>query len=496
MGFAEAAYQLLMQSGKDPGSKRLRQYTSIYVRITTGDVEEQSKRLRDLVDAGVFVFAGAAPRTKTRDSNPTQQFQLAYRKLYGLVNAIGLSERDRFELSGDGLQEWLANPAAGKDILLRNLAVSGSWDEPEEIAEVSIERPREFVRTPVQLVLPEPLPDPAPAVEAPRPSALAMPTVKLLNIADVGERIGTLVVGLGFEDRTPISFDRLLANTRPERVVAIRYPDPGHAEQMIARLAADGLRFEELPYAEVRDGRHVDLGEDVVIDVTGLAKPALFSLVRSAVAGGRSTKVAYTAAERYSPAESELQTVLYAHASYNRHETLTALKTVLTGERGPYRPISLLTTESDGSRNRGLFAFASAKHERLLHLMETREYDAVELMVDAADTARAKVAEMAGRVALEECRAGRLVAEDASNLEIVMAILARTHQSWYDEGGFNFELGLTGNKVQATAAAVLSAILPINEVWYVAPATFDAGRFTQGVGAPTLFHLERRDLLA
>ncbi len=496
MGFAEAAYHLLMQSGKDPESKRLRQYTSIYVRITTGDVDEQSKRLRDLVDAGVFVFAGAAPRTKTRDSNPTQQFQLAYRKLYGLVNAIGLSERDRFELSGDGLQEWLANPAAGKDILLRNLAVPGSWEEPEETAEAPIEKPREFVRTPVQLVLPEPLPDPMPATDTPRASALPMPTVSLLDLADIGERIGTLVVGLGFEDRTPASFERLLATTRPERIIAVRYPDPGHADHMMARISAGGLQVEEIPYSEVRDGRQVELGNDVVIDMTGLAKPALFSLVRSAVASGKSTKVAYTAAERYSPAESELQTVLDAHASYNRHETLTSLKTVLTGERGPYRPISLLSTESDGSRNRGLFAFASAKHERLLHLMETREYDAVELMVDAADTARAKVAEMAGRVALEECRVGRLVAEDASNLEVVLAILARTHQAWYDEGGFNFELGLTGNKVQATAAAILSAILPVNEVWYVAPATFDAGRFTQGVGATTLFQLERRDLLA
>lgn len=264
---------------------------------------------------------------------------------------------------------------------------------------------------------------------------------------------------------------------------------------MIARITAGGLRVEEIPYSEVRDGRQVELGEDVVVDVTGLAKPALFSLVRSAVAASKSTKVAYTAAERYSPAEGELQTVLDAHASYNRHETLTALKTVLTGERGPYRPISLLSTESDGSRNRGLLAFASAKHERLLHLMETREYDAVELMVDAADTARAKVAEMAGRVALEECRVGRLVAEDASNLDVVLAVLARTHQAWYNEGGFNFELGLTGNKVQATAAAILSAILPVNEVWYVAPATFDAGRFTRGVSATTLFQLERRDLL-
>jgi hypothetical protein len=494
MGFAEAAYHLLMQSGRDPTSKRLRQYTSIYVRITSGDIEEQSRRLRDLVDAGVFVFAGGAARTKTRDSNPTQQFQLSYRKLYGLVNSIGLSERDRFELSGENLQEWLANPADTKEILLRNLAVPGSWED-DEVAEAVPEQPREFVRTPVQLVLPEPTAAATSHDTRPMAPPLLMPAVSRLTPEGLG-RVGTLVVGLGFEDRTPESFDRLVSATRPERVLAVRYPDPGHADRMLARAAADGLKVEEVTYADVRNGRQKDLGNDVLVDVTGLAKPALFSIVRAAMASHGPLSVAYTAAERYAPAEVELQAVLDAHASYNRHETLTALKSVLTGERGPYTPISLLSTESDGSRNRGLCAFASAKHERILHLIEAREYDAVELMVDAADTARAKVAEMAGKVALEECRNGALVAEDASDLEVVLAVLARAHHRWYVDWGFNFELGLTGNKVQATAAAVASAILPVNEVWYVAPATFDAGRFTQGVSGTTVYRLERRDLLA
>lgn len=495
MGFAEAAYHLLMQSGKGPEPKRLRQYTSIYVRITSGDVADQSRRLRDLVDAGVFVFAGGAARTKTRDSNPIQQFQLSYRKLYGLVNSIGLSGRDRFELSGENLQQWLANPADGKEILLRNLAASGSWDEDDE-GERAPASPREFERTPVQLVLPEPAADLAPEVVAAVASALPMPSIRRLAPEAIAGRCGTLVVGLGFEDRTPESFDRLLAATRPERVLAVRYSDPGHADRMLARATADGVPVDEIAYEVLRSGGIVELGGDVLIDITGLAKPALFTLVRSAIMHGSHVAVAYTAAEGYAPAEIELQAVIDAHASYNRHETLTALKSVLTGERGPYTPVSLLSTESDGSRNRGLCAFGSAKHERILHLIEAREFDAVELMVDAADTARAKVAEMAARVALEECRVGTLTAEDASDLEVVLASLARVHQSWYVDSGFNFELGLTGNKIQATAAAVLSAILPVNEVWYVAPDTFDAGRFTVGVGSTSVFQIERRDPLA
>ena len=107
--FAEAAHELLFKSctGAAGGAKkRIRQYSSLYVRVTTGDIENQTERLRELIDAGVFVFAGGSnvPRTKTRDSNPTQQFKLTYRKIYGLVNFIGLAERDRFELSGSDLE--------------------------------------------------------------------------------------------------------------------------------------------------------------------------------------------------------------------------------------------------------------------------------------------------------------------------------------------------------------------------------------------------------
>jgi hypothetical protein len=491
MSFAEASYQLLMQSGKDPDSKRLRQYTSIYVRITSGDVEGQMGRLRDLVDAGIFVFTGAAPRTKTRDSNPTQQFQLSYRKIFGLVNFIGLSERDRFELSGEGLQEWLTKPADGKAILLRNLEKPGSWnEEPVEDEHGDEAAPREFDRAPpLQLAFPDERAVDSGTPQSPDP----IPLPSIFRSDGPGPAVGTLVVGLGFEDRAPVSLERILSVAPPERILAVRYPNPGHAERMRALAAAARVPLEEIDYRTLGNDHPSTFERGVMIDVTGLAKPALFRLVRSAVERQPAISIAYTQAELYSPGERELAAVLDAHASYNRHETLAALKTVLTGEQGPYTPQSLLTTEADGTRTRGLFAFASAKHERILHLMEAREYDAVELMVDRADTARAKVGEMAARVALEECRSGEIVSADVCNLEEVLAVLARRYRDWYIDNGLNFELGLTGNKIEATAAAILTAVLPVNEVWYVGPTAFDEARFTKGVGSSAYFRVERRD---
>ena len=120
MAFAEAAHELLQRSAggrRGAGERaaqgrrraRLRQYAQVYVRVTAGEEERQFAKLRELIDAGVFVLeSGAdAPRKKTRDADPISQFILTYRKLFGLTQYIGLGFSDRFELSGKQLQRWL-----------------------------------------------------------------------------------------------------------------------------------------------------------------------------------------------------------------------------------------------------------------------------------------------------------------------------------------------------------------------------------------------------
>lgn len=150
LGFAQAARDLLVASARGDG--RLRQYSSLYVRVTTEDTERQFEQLRTLIDAGVFILEGGAPRTKTRDDDPVQQFILKYRKLFGLASHIGLSDRDRFELSGEDLREWLEEPKRGREILMRNLG--GPLEEGDE-AEPSLE---DGMRTAVEQVEDSPRP--------------------------------------------------------------------------------------------------------------------------------------------------------------------------------------------------------------------------------------------------------------------------------------------------------------------------------------------------
>lgn len=496
--FAEAAHELLIQSGRRGGRRRLRQYASIYVRITTGDPDEQMARLRELVDAGVFVFTGGAARTKTRDSNPTQQFKLTFRKIYGLVNFIGLAERDRFELSGKDLEDWLSNPTDGKAILMRNLRSDSELGDDAEGVEAPVVADSRSNRRQgaFDLTLPIPnLPEENDLTTTERllkDVHLPLPRIENLDITQLADaRVGTVVMlALGFEERTKTSAARLLAAIRPRHVVALRYPEPGYSNDILQLIEESGADFCVIDYADLLKGDTISLGERSVIDVTGLAKPAIFQLVREGLIRSNGVDVAYTAAEHYFPLEADLDKVVKAFTSDNHHQLLLSLKGVLTGEGGPYRPTPLLPDDSDGTRLRALLAFASSKHERLIQLVEEREYDLVEVMVSEKQTSRSKIAQIAAEVAVRGQDSGNIRTCDTDDPAAVLQALAERYEAWSVRDGLNFEIGLTGNKAQTVAAAAFSASYRVNQAWYVSPATFDRQRFTTGVGDTRIFRIK------
>lgn len=497
--FAEASHQLLMESGRGKPTGRIRQYTSLYVRVTAGKVQEQMSRLRELVDAGVFVFTGGTARTKTHDSDPVQQFKLTFRKIYGLANFIGLSDRDRFELSGEDLERWLQEPGSGKEVLLRNLSTAGPESDGDQ---ANIEDdPRRFEPAPRavasagrQMDLLEGLQDSsaAPAGEVVPMILPPAPAVREIGAGELaGLKVDDLFIGLGFEDRTPESLRRTLEITRPSRIIAIAYDNPGHGEAMRRMISDYGIVLEEVAYAAFVAGSGPALAGRTLVDVTGLAKPALFGAVRAGLCSPDGLIVAYTGAAEYYPLEEELRVVLEAYGASDHHLLLTELRNVLTGESGPYQSVPLLAAETDGTRLRALSAFASPRHERLLHLAAAREYDAVQIITDAAATSRARVGGIAARVALEDTPGGIVASADAGNLAELVEILARQHEGWFVHGGLDYEIGLTGNKMQATAAAIVAAALPVSQVWYVKPEAFDQPRFTKGVAVTRYYIVER-----
>lgn len=520
LGFAEASHELLMQSAtKTDGNgkpRRLRQYSSVYVRVTSGDHGAQLDRLRELMDAGVFVLEAGpdAPRTKTRDSNPITQFVLTYRKLFGLSNFIGLSQRDRFELSGPDLEEWLSHPERTREVLVRNLtgstggdeAETGGPNEPKTIGPPPLSAERTAAETTATKL------NHGRAVPAAtRPQTLfeltedqeglsdettdfareRMPRLTELGPDDLTHLgIETIVLGRGFEERTLVSAQRLSVALRPSHAVLVSYPLDGHGAEVeeVVRSTAEHLAIVDYGEA-VAEGLSLPDGA-ALVDVTGLAKPMIFDAVRRLLRRDGRVVIAHTAASIHYPLNEDIARVLDAHEKGDAYALLDALSGVLTGEARPYTFDKLLNTDADDGRQRLLCAAGSPKHERLMSLIDERDYDRVDIVVPASDTPRARLARLAAAVATKNFHSSSTVELPSDDLVGMLNFIAEHYDRYYAHGNFDFELGLTGSKLHAVACAAACSALRFSQCWYVRPAQFDVERFTRGVAESRYVLLE------
>ena len=518
--FAEASHDLLMNSCKNPHPKgrrtRIRQYSSLYVRITTGDLEKQTEILRDLIDAGVFVFAGGsnAPRTKTRDSNPIQQFKLTYRKIYGLVNFIGLAERDRYELSGTDLQNWLMNPENGKDILLRNLGGSRPEEDSDVSGEISTSQesmaPVDVIQEngsesegsgqQIPLFSPARMIPPSPYTEgdASYSSDLAalrrkIPTLTRISSLPSTRSVDWLVIGAGFEERCLESVRRLCAVVQPSNVMLVQYTEPGKSAEILSLVASSRADVHQVEYSKVLEEGMPLLNGSVIVDVTGLAKPAIFHSIRNEVRQKRSVCICHTEAQLYYPLDKDLEKALKADSGHDYHVVLDELRGILTGEEGPYRSYMLLNSDSDETRQRVVCLFSSPKHERLLSLLDDREYDRVEIVAPKTPSNRGKIAQIAAEVAARNNANSTVTNIDSNDLVGVLEFMSDRYKYWYIDQGLNLELGLTGSKLQAAACAIMSGVLRVSQCWYLGPKSFDPYRFTTGIGSTQFYEIALKE---
>ena len=512
--FAEASHKLLVRSCKDTPTegrkRRIRQYSSLYVRVTTGNIEQQTEQLRKLIDAGVFVFAGGStvPRTKTRDSDPTQQFKLTYRKIYGLMNFIGLAERDRFELSGPDLEEWLEYPSRGKEILLRNLGED--WEKEDMDASVSGED-----ESAVELNIEKQLGDDAqmklfggeefflPAYDdgnVPTSTLVLNPLtlqkkidVKITNFEDItlDLPIDQIVVGLGFEKRSLDSVKRITQLINATGAVAVRYREQGRSEEIL-EILSNTIREHtvlELEYQTIIETGFPDLEGNVLVDITGLAKPVIFHAIRNELRKKRQVWICHTEAEQHYPLDLDLRQILIAEKERDIHALLEKTQEVLTGEEGPYESDNLLPSDSDETRQRVLCAASSPKHERLLSLLDYRDYDRVEIIAPKSESPRSRIAQIAAEVAAHNAANANITHIDSDDLDGMLNFVVEQYRIWYISNGLNFELGLTGSKLQAVACSAASAAYKVSQCWYIRPKTFDPKRFTRGVGKTHIYEV-------
>lgn len=503
LAFARASGELLRRSGANGGS-RLRQYTKLYVRVDAGaEYESVAARLLDLLDTGVFVYDGGVPRTKTRDSDPVLQFKLSFRKMLGLASFIGLSDRDRFELSGSALKRWLENPDEAEKILLESEAKgpppdagggNGELAAPAELPPDaatngdSKRSPALTLPDHAQLALPLAKEEaPGPVAAPPRLGVVVVP--RTLN-GWSGRDVDTAVFALGFEERALVSAQRLLSVLKPRRAILVEY-DGTQGLEIAKLMASQSIRVETVRSPEELGSKLDRSATDLLVDSSGLSKPFLFRAVRDGLKRFGRVSVVHTTAAQHYPKNDQLRARGVDARKPVSGELLARLgEDLLMGEVGPYRPVCVHQTEASPERWRGLIASASPKNDRLLYLLDWRSSDATRIFVPSPTTERRQVARASAELAAGAADANvKLVEVDTNDIEGALRKSEEAYNDFFYRCGGNVELGLTGPKIHAIAFAALAAAARISFAWYVEPRSYDRNRFTEGTGATECFDL-------
>jgi hypothetical protein len=150
------------------------------------------------------------------------------------------------------------------------------------------------------------------------------------------------------------------------------------------------------------------------------------------------------------------------------------------GEAGPYELQQVHNEPGEPERWRALLASASAKNDRLLHLLDARTYDAARIFVPPPTSLRQRVARAAADLAASAADSNvDLIEVDTNDLAGAVRETGEICKDLYFGSAVNFEIGLTGSKMHAVAFAALAAAARVSAAWYVAPKSFDMQRFTK-----------------
>jgi hypothetical protein len=413
-----------------------------------------------------------------------------------LAAFIGLADRDRFELSGANLEEWLNNPS--KDILLKSqineefsLDEKASLNVDEVPADGEVVNARVIEGTQVDLFDHRPIAELGKKGHKNHEVGASQIDIEIVAISERDLKdipLGGILTGLGFEERT-LASNRILAGSANVGIVhAVRYNLPGYAEP-IKRLWADA----DKEVHEIDNDKAVVSPPSVdglaLIDISGLSKPLIFKpVMRELIEKGR-VLICHTSAAQHYPLQRDLELLLAAKEAEDPSIFLERLSHVLKGESGPYTDMRLLEGAADPSRARAMLAFASSKHERLFSLLDKREFDYIEVIAPEGNTPRARVAQFAAEFLCQSYKNATVSRIDTSDLPASVSYLDQRFLDLYGNSGANIEIGLTGSKIQAVAAAILSARRKVSQAWYLAPHHFEEKSFSTGVAGTRIFDI-------
>lgn len=486
--FADASHHLLIQSAirKARGeSDRLRQYTSIFINITTGNKDEQYNKVRQLIDAGIFNLHGGpeASRTNRQGLKPQQQFKLVFRKLYGVNKHMGLSNSDRFELSGEALENWLFNPKKGKNILIKNLNPIPEEDINRMLAETDFgESDSEEIHEVQQSIQFEETLGDKKIQDSDCSYILGkLPNVTYLNKKLYNEVIfDVAIIGLGFEEAT-LNSAKEIRKLNPNYVIFIQFQEVGFSAEILKVF--EDFKEDQIIIIKTDELSSVlNFLEDKIVlcDITGLTKGLIFESIRNIYLRNDNFYISITIPENEYPLNEDVQKFIDTNFEKDSSILLEQMSTLSKGEDGPYSMINLLPHYTNISAPRVLFAYASAKHERLYTLIDEREFEQINIIVNNGDAPQEKLARISAEFSLRKYNSTKIHYLSQNNPNEILECIAKDYYNYNIKNNFPFEIGLTGNKIQTATSAIFSAAFKISQCWYLKPGKWDVDRYSKG----------------
>lgn len=503
--FANASHRELEQR------ERLRQYSDIFVEVDSSD-KAAFRSLMNLVDNGVYVIIGFRQRSKAVDGAPIYQFALRFRKLFGLNFGIPLSNRDRFELIGTSVTEWLDEPRSEG---LTPLPQSGTYNgkswlrdliEDDENDEESIEPPVGDDQT--QLTLFDEdftgLFTPSPATELPR-TALKVSIDELpIGPDTLSWQAATVIAGVGFEDRAAGSIAALNSGgiSSVNRFLLVRYADEGHAGDVAAAVGALTAKVDIFdadsrsdPSSAVHEAVSSLPQGPVILDVSALTKPLIYCFTKELLSKRGQVFIVHSAANTYDPLPEELQPVMELLQEGKFAEGLKHLDAITPGEGTEFVPLSVGEPWLDASLRSILVAFVTLKYRRLDSLLESIATDKiVGVRTTHSSTPKGIESRAVGLISdyLVASQNGELRSVSAMDAAATYDLLMEYYDQYVLDNAYRIELALTGTKMQTVGAAAFASVARVANVLYSVPLNRDTSRFTHGTGQTRLFELSTR----
>lgn len=516
VSFAQASQLELRESyGKKKldNNIKIRQYNEVFLRIDPNEAEDIFNKINELVEGGVFVFAGGTPRSKTPGKKASLFLKLAFRKILGVTNLMPISFRDRFELSGKDLEDWLEEPTAYK--LRKTVSSTNSNESSEEISDWNwndldeqdsnaISSPGSpFVQQSLEeYIIPKKgIPDKVCDI----PYTVESSQLREMENTDIVDKY--IIGALGFEDRSIGTWRNILRTGKPKRVTLIEYRNESNKESIIKLLKEANIAFDIIPYEKVISRGLQDIDRDVitqfvkeisfdhvVLDVTSLIKPLIFLLTSEILKQKKELGIIHTNADKYFPNEEEIADIMPLLHN-DEKQFFEKADDLVKGELEPQSKMVIWQNRNPSSEVY-LICFLSLKFLRVKKLLEELPVNFLSIIyplsTDGEDSARSRFAREIAQSFVSE--SGFILPTEYDDHVSAFKILKDSFIKYSLEFGLNFELGLTGVKMHIVAAGMLASIANLSGIYYT-PVSFEPSKYTKGTGKTTYTNLKIRNVV-